>query len=437
MAKDNITGQAQINTTVREIDFVTRFNKNWEALRTILGIMRPIRKTPGTKLVSNTASIVLQSGNIGEGEEIPYSQAKVDPVAYGDITIEKYAKAVSIEAVAKYGAAVAVQKTDDAFLNELQNVVLTRFYTFLKTGTMTSAEATFQMALAMAKANVLDKFQQMRRTVTEVVGFCNILDVYKYIGAANITVQTQFGLNYLKDFMGYSALFLLSAPDIPEGMVIATPVENIDLYYIDPSDSDFAQLGLEYRVQGETNLIGFHANGNYNTAVGESFALMGMTLWAEYLDGIAVVSVDDSFLTDLTVGPETDAFGVLYDGKKASDLQTSVAVANGEITGTLKFIEGGLDPSGTGPLAGDGYFLALKWSGGDMNAKDSELWVGLEPSEGSGLIECLSDTDHNGVFKITNKNAQKVKFIQKDNSGHKNVQYFGLKGLTLEAPAGA
>ena len=291
MSKANLTKAANINTTVREIDFVTRFNKNWEALRTIMGIMRPIRKTPGTKLVSSTATVTLQSGAVGEGEEIPYSQATVQPVAYGDITIEKYAKAVSIEAVAKYGAAVAVQKTDDAFLNELQNTVLARFYTFLKTGTMTSGETTFQMALAMARANVLDKFQKMRRTVTEVVGFCNILDVYAYIGGADITVQTQFGLNYVKNFMGYSTLFLLSDPDIPRGMVIAIPVENIDLYYIDPSDSDFAQLGLEYRVQGETNLIGFHANGNYNTAVGESFALMGMTLWAEYLDGIAVVYI--------------------------------------------------------------------------------------------------------------------------------------------------
>lgn len=292
-AKANLTKMANINTTVREIDFVTRFGKNWDALRQIMGIMRPIRKTPGTKLVSSVASVTLQS-TVGEGEEIPYSLATVTPVAYGDITIEKYAKAVSIEAVAKYGAAVAVQKTDDAFLNELQNNVLTRFYTFLNTGLLTDMETTFQMALAMAKGKVLDKFQKMRRTVTEVVGFCNILDVYEYIGAANVTIQTQFGLNYIKDFMGYSTLFLLSEPDIARNKVIALPVENIDLYYIDPSDSDFAQLGLEYRVQGETNLIGFHANGNYNTAVGESFALMGMELWAEYLDGICVVTVGGS-----------------------------------------------------------------------------------------------------------------------------------------------
>lgn len=304
MAKSNLTKAANINVTVREIDFVSRFAKNWDALRQIMGIMRPIRKTPGTKLVSYTASCTLQPGNVGEGEEIPYSLTQVNPVAYGDVEIEKYSKAVSIEAVAKYGAANAIQRTDDAFLNELQNNVLTRFYTFLKTGTLIFAESTYQMALAMAKAKVLDKFQKMRKTVTEVVGFVNILDVYEYIGAANITVQTQFGLNYIKDFLGYNTLFLLSDPDVPRGKVIALPVENIDLYYIDPSDSDFAQLGLEYRVQGETNLIGFHANGNYNTAVGESFALMGMTLWAEYLDGIAVVDLGTEAYTAVSSSSE-------------------------------------------------------------------------------------------------------------------------------------
>lgn len=103
-------------------------------------------------------------------------------------------------------------------------------------------------------------------------------------------MQTEFGLNYVKNFMGYSTVFLLSAPDVAKGKVIACPVENIDLYYVDPSDSEFAKLGLEYRVEGETNLIGFHAQGAYHTAVGETYAIMGMKLWAEYLDGIAIVT---------------------------------------------------------------------------------------------------------------------------------------------------
>lgn len=319
MAKSNLTKMANIDVSVREIDFVSRFARNWDALRAILGIMRPIRKTPGTKLVANTATVTLQSGAVGEGEEIPYSLAEVHPIAYGDIEFGKYCKAVSIEAVNKYGAAVAIDKTDAAFLNELQNGVLTDFYTFLKTGILTGAYSTWQMSLAMAKGLVLDKFSKMRKDVTNVVGFVNILDAYKYLGAANISVQTMMGLNYLVDFMGYSVVFLMSDPDIPQGKVIALPVENIDLYYVDPGDSDFAKLGLEYTVQGETNLIGFHAMGNYSTAVGECYALMGMKLWAEYLDGIAVIDVGTEAFTSVSPASGANPFALNYYEKDSNN----------------------------------------------------------------------------------------------------------------------
>ena len=276
--------------TAREIDFVERFGDNWEALRNILGIMRPIRKAPGTSIVSYTADVTLESGAVEPGEVIPYSKATIIQAAKADLTIEKYAKAVPIEDVNKYGAEIAVEKSDDEFLNKLQNVVLTKFYTFLKTGTLTQTATTWQDALAKAQGEVLNKFATMQKDVTAVVGFANILDAYDYLGASDITIQTKFGLTYIKDFLGYSTLFLLPATQIDRGTVIATPVENINLYYIDPGDSEFARLGLKYTTQGETNLIGFHAQGNYSTAVGESYALMGMALWAEYLDGIAKVT---------------------------------------------------------------------------------------------------------------------------------------------------
>jgi hypothetical protein len=160
----------------------------------------------------------------------------------------------------------------------------------------------------MARGLVIDKFNKLRKSVTDVVGFANVLDAYQYLGAAGITVQTAFGVSYVENFLGYSTLFLLSAPDIAVGTVVACPVENIDLYYIDPSDSEFARLGLNYTTAGETNLIGFHAEGNYTTAVGESFAIMGMKLWAEYLDGIAVVTVEASGSLGSVTGFSTAAY---------------------------------------------------------------------------------------------------------------------------------
>lgn len=286
----------------REIDFVSRFAQNWDALKAILGIMNTIKKESGTTLVAYTAEAtngLAQSP--AKGQPIPATDITVTEAAKADLTVEKYRKTVPVEDVVKYGATVAIQKTDDAFLVELQNNVLTRFYNFLHTGTLTGTESTFQMALAMAKGKVIDKFNRINKTVTEVVAFVNVLDVYEYIGAQNITVQTQFGLQYIKDFMGYSTVFLLSAPNVERGKVYATPVENIDLYHVDPSDSDIAKLGLVYTTDGETNLIGFHANGDYLTASGDSFALMGMTLWAEYIDGISAIS----FGTSNTAGGNT------------------------------------------------------------------------------------------------------------------------------------
>lgn len=292
-AKENLIMSADIQVTARELDFVTRFARNWEHLRDILGIMRPIRKQPGAVLKSKYVEGTLQSGAVAEGEVIPYSKFQVKEKTYGEMTIEKFAKGVSIEAIKDHGYENAVALTDDQFLFELQTDVTSRFYAYLNTGSLTSTQNTFQMALAMAKGNVLNKFKQMHRTVTGVVAFVNVLDVYEYLGAADITIQNAFGFNYIKDFMGYNTVFLLSEGEIARGKVIATPVDNIVLYYVDPSDSDFAKAGLKYTTDGMTNLIGFHTQGNYTTAVSEAFAIMGMTLFAEYLDGIAVVTVGE------------------------------------------------------------------------------------------------------------------------------------------------
>lgn len=329
-AKTNLIMTKDIQVTAREIDFVTRFERNWEHLREILGIMRPIKKTPGAVLKSKYAEGTLQDGNVKEGEEIPYSKFTVKEKPYAEMSIEKYAKAVSIEAIKDHGYENAVQMTDDEFLFQLQTNVTSRFYDYLKTGTLTSTETTFQMALAMAKGRVENKFKQMHRNVTGVVGFVNILDVYEYLGAAEITIQNQFGFQYMKDFMGFNTIFLLSDSEIPRGQVIATPVENIVLYYVDPNESDFARAGLAYTVSGETNLIGFHTQGNYHTAVSEAFAVMGLTLFAEYIDAIAVITIDDTpTLGTLTVNSVA--------GTESGDTKLTVTPAKENVNNVYKY----------------------------------------------------------------------------------------------------
>lgn len=279
-----------VNVAAREIDFVTRFGKNWDALREILGIMNPVKKEAGSKLVSYTASVTLTDGDVDPGCVIPYSKAKVDQIAHEDLSLKKYAKAVPVEDVDKYGVKVAVQKTDEAFLNELQTVVMDDFYTKLADDTyaMTGNDATFQMAVSMAIGKVKDKFKKMHRNISSVVVFVNTLDVYEYLGGAEISIQTLFGIDYVQNFLGATTMILSS--EIDRGTVIAVPSDNLVLYYVDPA-TEFADLGLVYTTDGDTNLIGFHVEGDYSTAVGASYALMGMKLWYEYADGVAIETI--------------------------------------------------------------------------------------------------------------------------------------------------
>lgn len=290
--KSNTTKAANISATARAIDFVSRFQANWEGLLEVLNISRPIEKAPGTILKAYNASVVLQTSPVAEGDEIPYSLASVTPAAITDVTLKKYAKGVSLEAITQYGAELAVRKTDEAMINEIQEGIISDWYTFAQTGSLTGTADTFQMGVAKAVGMVRNKFKSIRRSVGTVVAIVNMLDAYEYLGAAGLSVQTQFGMTYIENFMGVDRLILAS--DLPQGTIIATPAENIVVYYVNPGNADYAAGGLEYTTVGVTPMIGAHINGNYSHAVGELFCICGMSIWCEYLDGIAVITVGAS-----------------------------------------------------------------------------------------------------------------------------------------------
>lgn len=116
-------------------------------------------------------------------------------------------------------------------------------------------------------------------------------------------------------------------------------------------------------------------------------------------------------------------------GYNVSDLQDEDLTVNGsKITGTLKYVD-------SGSLAdrwGAGNFIALKFE--DIDEDATSVMVGLDPSEGSGLVEIIDDPDKNGAFKITDKDTQKFKVVQ--TVGEKTLtQTFDLSGLTLETEA--
>ena len=326
-APNNMTGTAQIQVRAREIDFVTSFGKNMQALLDVMGITRMIKKTNGTTLKTKKVSGTLQSGDVAEGDEIPLSQYTVTEEVFDTIKIEKYRKGVPLEAIADKGYDAAVDQTDAEFKSDLQNKILDKFYTQLKMGSLVGHTRSRVMAIAMAIGRVKDKFEKMKRTATGIAVWVNTLDVYKYVGAADITMQTAFGMNYIKNFLGADICFISS--QIPENTVIATPLNNLVAYYVDPADSEFVKAGLAYTVDSETGFIGFHAQGTYERAISDMFAIMGVRLFAEYLDAIANIAVgsaDTQTLGTLTV---TAAEGTEAGKTKISVAEQLASINNG------------------------------------------------------------------------------------------------------------
>ena len=300
-APTGLTGVDNIQVRAHEIDFVTSFGKNIQALLDILGIIRPIRKANGSVLKTKKVTGTLQDGKVAEGESIPLSEYKVEEEVFDTIRIEKFRKAVSIEAIAEKGYEAAVADTDEQFRIDLQDKITDRLYAQLTSGSLVGHETTWQMAIAMAIGKVKYKFQQMKRNTTGIVVFVNTLDAYRYLGQANVSMQTAFGLTYIKNFLGADVVFLTDR--VAQNTVVATPMNNI-IAYFDPSDSEFVKAGLQYTTDSTTGFLGFHVEGNYDRAISDMFAIMGLRLMCEYQDAIAHFAVgeaDTQTLRDLTL----------------------------------------------------------------------------------------------------------------------------------------
>lgn len=276
------------NVEARKIDFVSQFATELKALMGLLDVSRAIKKESGADLRMVKCSVDL-ANTVGEGETIPYSELSWDELDADPITLEKYSKGVSAEAINKYGYDIAVDKSDQELVAEIAGEITDGLYTTLADDTyaLTGTASTFPAKLAKGQALIRTQFETIQKGITGTVAFVNTDDFYNYLGDAIKDVQTAFGMTYIQNYYGYDVIFVTSK--VTSGTVIATPLNNLNVYYIDPADSDFAKAGLVYQTD-ETGYIGIQTNGNYKTAVSETYAVTGVKLFPEYADGIALVT---------------------------------------------------------------------------------------------------------------------------------------------------
>lgn len=90
-------------------------------------------------------------------------------------------------------------------------------------------------------------------------------------------------------------------------------------------------------------------------------------------------------------------------GKNCEDLQEDIAVANGAITGTLKYVTGYTGFSGKAKEQ-KGNFIALKVT----NSSADEIYAGITPSQ-SGKELVKLDPDGMIVIQVNDHEAQEIR----------------------------
>lgn len=286
MAAENNLIKSKDLVRVREVEFVEMFSDNVTKLTEMLGVTRMIPKQAGAVLKTYKATGTLASGAVDEGDTIPLSKYETVPITYDEITMRKWRKATSAEAIVEKGYDQAVTMTTDRMLKDVQKVIRADFLTFLATGTGTASGETFQSALAHTWAQLQIKFED---DDIQAVHFMNPLDVADYLATAQITMQTAFGMNYIEDFLGMGTTILTAL--VPQGTIYSTAKENIVMYYIPANGAD---LNLAFTFTSDsTGLIGIHEEPDYTNMTASDTVVNGLVLFAERIDGVIVTTIGE------------------------------------------------------------------------------------------------------------------------------------------------
>ena len=284
-AETNTIMQADL-ARVRSLDFNLQFTGSLTKLIEALGVTRKIAVQEGAALKQLKVTGTLESGAVAEGELIPLSKYETEEVTVGEVTLNKWRKGTTAEAILKGGYDQAVGATTDKMLKDIQRTIRQGFFEFMEDGTGSATGTSLQPALANAWGQLAVLFED---DAVETVYFLNPLDVAEYLGTATIDMQTVFGMNYVENFLGLGTVFFNSS--VPQGTFYATAKENIVTYFINVASGDIGgAFGL---TADETGYIGINEYADKDTARVIDLVMSGVTFFPERVDGIVVGTIGE------------------------------------------------------------------------------------------------------------------------------------------------
>lgn len=271
-----------IEAKAQDVNFVTKFEANVQHLLSVLGMTSVSVVAPGTAVKVYATSGTLSAAEVPEKSLIPDSGIAVGEPDVIEVTYNKYRNLTGIESIGKYGYDLAVGKTNEDMLKQIQNKVRKTIIDGLNaTGADTASGANFQAAIAAAAGKVAAKFEA---EVATPVFFVNPGNLYEYLGAHNVTLESAFGLSYLQNFMGIGNV--IADSNVPNNTVYGTAIENLQV--VAPSVAEIPGMEL---TTDDSGIIGVHNEALYENGAVQTVAFCGLAVHPAFADRIVKASI--------------------------------------------------------------------------------------------------------------------------------------------------
>lgn len=265
---------------VQNVEFVRMFNEEFAGLRQLLNVVTPAKMAAGSTLTTYKSSGTLELTQVDPCAEITVSEYETNP---SPVTLapKKFRKQTAIEDILSMGYEPAAANTDRALVSDIEKTIRAAVIGGLASGSGTATGTSFQICAANAWGKLN---QAMDGAGATPVFFCNPLDAAAYLGTAQVTMQTAFGLSYIENFLGLGTLVIDA--NVPATKIYATAQENILFAYADMTSAQ----GFDFYADAE-GVIGVSHEANITHGALETVAICGIAGAPVFADRVIVGTI--------------------------------------------------------------------------------------------------------------------------------------------------